>query len=105
MAVFYDTGAQMKRPGVYMRFVNIGNTEDTVNVVQPIPPSSGDDSGSDEPVVVGRLTVSPDGVLSASGHVFSIGSGNEVDGYTVVFDAAIDAVVIGDTIVVTNPPS
>lgn len=96
MARFYNDGEQMVRPGVYARYINIGGPGSTVNVVPPLPPSSDGDSGD-----VIRLSVSPDGVLMATGQGFSLGSG----GHTVIFAAAIDDRVIGETIVVTNPPS
>ena len=80
------------RPGVYARFIDLGGP---ANVVQPMPPSSGGDSGD-----VIRLSVSPDGILSATGQGFTLGSG----GHTVIFAAAIDDRVIGETIVVINPP-
>ena len=95
MAGFYNAGDRKVRPGVYARISNIGVPVNTENVAPPLPPS---DSGSDDPVVAVRLSVSSDGVLSATGQGFSLSSG----GHTVVFSAAIKAVVSGEKITVNH---
>ena len=95
---FFTAGERKNRPGVHIMFVNRAETLSVEGDAQTLPPSSGGDSGSDDPVVV-RLSVSSDGVLSATGQGFTLGSGGD----TVVFSAAINAVVAGETIVVTNP--
>lgn len=95
MAGFYNAGERKVRPGVYARVSNIGVSVNTEIIAPPLPPS---DSGSDDPVVAVRLSVSSDGVLSATGQGFSIGS----DGHTVVFAAAIKAVVSGEKITVNH---
>ena len=55
MAGFYNAGDWKVRPGVYARICNIGVPVNTENVAPPLPPS---DSGSDDPVVAVRLTLS-----------------------------------------------
>ena len=90
---FFNGGELNQRPGVHIRIVNRAEPVNVADVAQPLPP--------DEPVVGIRLSVSPDGVLMATGQGFSLGSG----GHTVVFATAINAVVSGETIVVTNPTS
>ena len=85
------------RPGVYMRFANRGQYIDPVMV--PYDPGPGEDSGKKSPVV----TVNLKGVMSASNNGLSLGSGNGLDGYTVVISSEINAKVSGGTMVVTNP--
>ena len=91
---FFNGGERNQRPGVHIRIVNRAEPVNVGNVVPPLPPDE-----PDEPVVGIRLSVSPDGVLRATGQGFSLGSGGD----TVVFAAAINAVVSGETIVVINP--
>ena len=96
MAFFNDV-ERNRRPGVYIRLVNRAEPVSAESVTQPLPP---DPDEPDAPVVAVRLSVSPEGVLSATGHGFSLKSGSEA----VVFSTAINATVIGETIAVTNPP-
>lgn len=93
---FFNDGERNRRPGVHIRITDRAEHVSLADVVQPLPPDE-----PDEPVFEVLLSVSPDGVLSATGQGFTLGSG----GHTVVFSAAINAVVAGETIVVTNPPS
>lgn len=85
------------RPGVYMRFANRGQYIDPV--MSPYESGLEEDSGSNDPVV----TVNQKGVMSASNNGLSLGSGNGLDGYTVVISSEIDAKVSGGTMVVINP--
>lgn len=97
MAIPFNSREGAYRPGVYMRFANRGLYDEPVMV--PFGPGPGEDSGRNEPVV----TVSQKGVLSASNNGLSLGSGNGLDGFTVVFSSEINAKVSGGTMVVTNP--